>query len=403
MAVNWNILAQPQPEPVQFNPLAAIQAHRQGVADFRTDRKDNALIAAGQRMQAGDTKGAQSELYGAGEFDAGFKIGEHQFKQAQHELEVLTRAGRAADLADTPEKWAQVHRTLGLPQQYADFRTGRETARMLAYDKAALLQQELQRSQMALNRSHASLFDAQAAQAREKPAGIKLGEGETLFAPGTDGKLAPIAQGPAKNPPGFEPDPARPGYLRPKPGGPADDVKGEQAARVALLAQSKAMFPELRRIYLGDDKTPPSVGFPGVTTTPLAAAKHYGGFGDGGQGYRIVTTGTEAILRALTGAAAPEPEVKRVAEKYMPLPLDSKQTRAQKIQLFEEAVDLMGGLIAKGIVGADVQKAFRDGDITALRAQAAGQRNPQVPGTLTTAPPPVTSMPAPPPGFELVK
>lgn len=168
MAVNYNILAQPLPEPTPFNPLAAIQAHRQGVADFRTDRKDNALMSAGQRMAAGDSKGAQSALYGAGEFDAGFKIQEHQFKQAQHELDVLTRAGRAADLADTPEKWAQVHRTLGLPAQYSDFRSGRETARMLAYDKAALLQQELQRSQMALNRSHASLFDAQAAAAGAK-------------------------------------------------------------------------------------------------------------------------------------------------------------------------------------------------------------------------------------------
>ena len=119
------------------------------------------------------------------------------------------------------------------------------------------------------------------------------------------------------------------------------------------------------------------------------------------QGYRLVTTGTEAILRALTGAAATESEVKRVAEKYMPLPLDSLQTRQQKLKLFEETVDLMGGLISKGIVGADVQEAFKSGNIDDLRARVS--QRPQVPGVTTAPMPPVTSRPPPPPGFEYVK
>lgn len=411
---NWNILAQPLPEPTQFNPLAAVNAYRQGEQDFRVQRKDNALTAAGRSMAAGDTKAAQATLYGAGEFDAGFKIGQHQLQQAQHELEVWQRVGKLAENA-SPEQWQQtlqMYQRAGvkLPPEYLDPVKGRELARAHAYDAAARLQQGLIRAQTEMARAHAGLFSAQTKIAQEKPAvpPIKLGPGETLVDPRT---YTPVMQTPEKAPPGYEPDPQNPGRLRPKPGGPADQVTGEQAARVALLSQAKSLFPELARIYLGDDKTPPVVPDPldvrrgGVVA---GSVQHYGGFGDAAQGYRIVTTGTEAILRALTGAAAPEPEVKRVAEKYMPLPGDNLDTRRKKLKLFEEAIDLMGGLIAKGVSSSDVAEAFKAGNIDALRARVTGQtptrqpqparqpQLPQVPG-ISVAPP------APPPGFEIVK
>ena len=412
MAVNWNILAQPQPEATPFNPLAAVQARRQGEQDHRVDRKDNALLAAGRSMAAGDSKGAQAALYGAGEFDAGFKIQEHQLKQAQHEMDTWQRVGKLAENA-TPEQWGQtlaMYRRMGinLPAEYLDPAKGQQLAKAHAYDRAARLQQAVAESQIALNRSHAGLFSAQAELTRQKPpeAPIKLGYGESLYQRGPGGTYSQIVQGRPKAPPGFEPDPARPGFMRPIPGGPGDDVKGEQAARVALLTQTRASFPELRRIDLGDDKTPPVVpppgsGIAGVGGMVSGLAQHHGGFGDAAQGYRLVTTGTEAILRALTGAAATESEVKRVAEKYMPLPLDSLQTRQQKLKLFEETVDLMGGLISKGIVGADVQEAFKSGNIDDLRARVS--QRPQVPGVTTAPMPPVTSRPPPPPGFEYVK
>ena len=172
MAVNWNILAQPQPEATPFNPLAAIQAHRQGVADYRVDRKDNALLAAGKSMAAGDSKGAQSALYGAGEFDAGFKIQEHQLKQAQHEMDTWQRIGKLAENA-TPEQWGQtlaMYRRMGinLPAEYLDPTKGQQLAKSHAYDKAALLQQGLIQAQTQLARAHAGLFQAQAATAGQK-------------------------------------------------------------------------------------------------------------------------------------------------------------------------------------------------------------------------------------------
>lgn len=108
MAVNWNILAQPQPEPVQFNPLAAIQAHRQGVADFRTDRKDNALIAAGQRMSRNDYTGAASELFGVGDFQHGLAV-----RGIQQQQDEAARGREAVDaLAKTDPRYAEVYRRL---------------------------------------------------------------------------------------------------------------------------------------------------------------------------------------------------------------------------------------------------------------------------------------------------
>jgi hypothetical protein len=58
--------------------------------------------------------------------------------------------------------------------------------------------------------------------------------------------------------------------------------------------------------------------------------------GDVGRAQRAVRSKVEAALRLMTGAAAPEQEVKRYIDLYMPSPMDSVETKKQKLRLLDE-------------------------------------------------------------------
>ncbi len=155
-------------------------------------------------------------------------------------------------------------------------------------------------------------------------------------------------------------DPAKPGALKPRPGGPADKITAEQAARVALIMKGVEDMPKIREIYLGskDGKSPPALGGP---VDPGAYAMHYGGFGNVGEGQRLMASGMEGVLRALTGAAATKEEVAREVQKYLPLPSDSPDTRARKLDLFERNLRSIAEVTGHGVSGSDILARLKGG------------------------------------------
>lgn len=220
----------------------------------------------------------------------------------------------------------------------------------------------------------------QALPLAQKPSDIvKLGEGEVMGRAVRDPTAAggmrfvPLATGGQKMPQGYEADPARTGGMRPIAGGPADKITGEQAARVALMAEGLKDIPKLREAFgirvVSDPSAPngrriesmPNARDPAVA--PLAPAydpsgyiQHYAGSGRVGEAQRLMYSAIEGVLRAQTGAAATPEEVKRELAKYLPMPSDSLATRAQKLDLFERNLRAIINLNAHGVSGADLVK-----------------------------------------------
>lgn len=110
------------------------------------------------------------------------------------------------------------------------------------------------------------------------------------------------------------------GTLTPIPGGPAEKLSPEAAAKSAQVDNAKANIPKIRELLA--DKYPGPIDF---------ALNR----GDVGEGKRLVKSSIEAYLRATSGAAVPEQEVERAAELYLPNPTDTQETRARKVDQLE--------------------------------------------------------------------
>jgi hypothetical protein len=211
----------------------------------------------------------------------------------------------------------------------------------------------------------------------------KLGPGDALIGrrrdpnnPTAQPSVAVIARNPKANEPptGYELDPTKPGTgaLRPIAGGPADKITGEQAARTALILGGIQDMDKIRKIFLGtpakgsEDAKPAALG---GNMNPFSYAQHYTGVGDVGEGHRLMASGMEGVLRALTGAAATKEEVAREVQKYLPLPSDRTATREQKLNLFERNLNLIANLSAHGMSGSDILKAMQTGTLDAMKTQ----------------------------------
>lgn len=249
-----------------------------------------------------------------------------------------------------------------------------------------------QKAPTRLEEAHAGLYEAQAAQAREKPSDVlKLNEGEIAYRPvrKEDGTIAytKIAEGGQKSPSGFEADPNRPGGLKPIAGGPADKITADQAARVALMTNALNDMPKIREIYLGNEKTGKAPAF--STWTGVAAGQYYGSLGDVGEAQRLMASGMEGVLRTLTGAAATKEEVARELSKYLPAPMDSIDTRSKKLDLFERNLRSIVEMSAHGMSGSDILDRLKN-------ANSTGKQTERLPSSATTAPRSTQVSPLPP-------
>jgi hypothetical protein len=112
------------------------------------------------------------------------------------------------------------------------------------------------------------------------------------------------------------------GSLDPIPGGPATQLPADTAGRLALVNAAMPKFKEARPHF---EKN----------WGPKEFAEYSFDTGDIGRAKLAVKNAIEAALRTATGAAAPEPEVQRYLDMYMPKDVDSKTTAKQKLDSLE--------------------------------------------------------------------
>jgi len=109
------------------------------------------------------------------------------------------------------------------------------------------------------------------------------------------------------------------GSVAPKPGA----VTPENAAKSQLIEQATSYMPQIKGFYLNKDGVVDRNNvFNATTRMPLS---------QGRQASTLILDAMEAKLRAESGAAVPEPEVKRMAKRYMPSPLDDDKTIKMKL------------------------------------------------------------------------
>ena len=151
--------------------------------------------------------------------------------------------------------------------------------------------------------------------------------------------------GPGKAPTGFRfkdrTDPLS--ELEPVPGGPADRMTPEQAAKTQMVAQGVADLDSARKILFDED---------GNLNRSVIAQSNIPGLGGavpGTQGVllrSLLWNAVNAQLRAESGAAVPEPEVDRAVERFLPSPFDTPETAKAKIDRLQGL--LSGTLQASG-------------------------------------------------------
>jgi hypothetical protein len=125
------------------------------------------------------------------------------------------------------------------------------------------------------------------------------------------------------------------GSLEAIPGGPATQLAGDQAGRVALMRQARDGLTQAKKVYGGD------MGISGRFA-------HTYGFGETGEARRTVTSAIEATLRALTGAAATSSEVARLEGLFAPNNFDGPKTRLDKLDKLEAFIDDAEASIMQG-------------------------------------------------------
>lgn len=165
-------------------------------------------------------------------------------------------------------------------------------------------------------------------------------------------KIAEVAAG--KAPAGYRWGPD--GKLETIPGGPATHISADVAGRLAMMRTAQVDLQKSREVFLKE-----------WSTKDVANAQI--GAGDIGRAQRNVTLAIEAALRAMTGAAAPDSEVRKYEGMFLPKSYDTLETRKQKLALLE------------GFINNAMQIATQGrGDLPALpSAPAAAQKPPAAP------------------------
>jgi hypothetical protein len=170
-----------------------------------------------------------------------------------------------------------------------------------------------------------------------------------LIRPGSDGSMQPI-QGFAPRPQagnvpaGYQPTPD--GKLAFIPGGPADParpvpVAGEQAARLAMgevfLSKAPQILEEIKA---------------GALTGPYDANKAALGYGRQGEISRQLASGSDALLRNLTGAGMSNTEAEKYVARYQESRFDTAETLYSKVSQLREELQAYKDKLAGGAAPA---------------------------------------------------
>ena len=153
--------------------------------------------------------------------------------------------------------------------------------------------------------------------------------------------LKPVSQvniGQVKAPSGFmfkDPNDPRSGVV-PIPGGPVGRKTPEQAAKVSLLTTAKEILPQVRNALVSED---PETGEKSVDRALVATMSTNAPFTQGRLARTRLLDAVEAKLRAESGAAVPQQEVVRAAQRFIPNPLDSDESVIDKMDRLETFLD----------------------------------------------------------------
>lgn len=148
MAVQWNLLMPVKPETLDVgNILADVNKARDA---NRKEAQYNALVTAGKRMQAGDTKGASGELYAGGLFNEGMGVDEFQRKKAAADRD---ETARLAFAVKSPDDLARVHsfytsRGMTVPEPLRDLASAQTFARSWAMSPHETAMTDLRRREV---------------------------------------------------------------------------------------------------------------------------------------------------------------------------------------------------------------------------------------------------------------
>lgn len=131
------------------------------------------------------------------------------------------------------------------------------------------------------------------------------------------------------------------------PGGPATHIPAEVAGRIAMMDTAAKELPNAKKVLLGE-REGFLYGRSWYGAGPGASVESKFEFGDVGRAKRAVRVAIEGALRAMTGAAAPETEVQRYEDLFLPVPNDNPQTAAQKLQLLDDFMSAAKKTVTQG-------------------------------------------------------
>lgn len=143
------------------------------------------------------------------------------------------------------------------------------------------------------------------------------------------------------------------------PGGPATHLPSETAGRIAMMDVGAEALPQARKVLMANRGPMGLKGLDGMASTT--------GIGEVGRAERSITTAIEGALRAMTGAAAPESEVKRYEGMFKPGPLDSVETATQKLNQLQDFIDGAKRLVNQGRGPAGNQHPNKPSDPLGIR------------------------------------
>jgi hypothetical protein len=118
------------------------------------------------------------------------------------------------------------------------------------------------------------------------------------------------------------------GGVTAKPGAPSP----EKAAKEQLVSQALSYMPDIKQMILGADFE----NKPSVDRSTVLNAETRMPFTKGRQASTLILDAVEAKLRAESGAAVPETEVKRIAKRYIPQVADDDATIIMKLNNMEK-------------------------------------------------------------------
>lgn len=143
------------------------------------------------------------------------------------------------------------------------------------------------------------------------------------------------------------------------PGSAATQIPSEVAGRIAMMDVGAAELPKARETLMRNRGGFGLKGLDGVGSTV--------GVGEVARAERSVRVAIEGALRSMTGAAAPDSEVKSYADKFLPGPMDSRETATQKLNQLEDFINGAKRLVTQGRGPAGNQPTGKPSDPLGIR------------------------------------